>query len=198
MGKYKVAVLISGNGSNLQAIIDAIENQTLQAEVCIVISDQADAFGLERAKKHNIPTAVLSAKSFNNRNEYDIELQKLIDRYQPNLIILAGFMRILSPLFVHHFLGRLINIHPSLLPKHRGLHTHEKVLAAGDAEHGVTIHFVTEELDGGPIIIQESIPVLADDSVESLKERIHIIEHRLYPKVIQDFVDNKIKFAGNS
>lgn len=192
--RFKIAVLISGNGSNLQAIIDAIESKNLQAEIAVVVSDQPTAFGLQRAQRHAIGTEVLSAKSFKNREEYDVALQKLLDNYKPDLIVLAGFMRILSPGFVQHYQGKLINIHPSLLPKHRGLHTHEKVLAAGETEHGVTIHFVTEELDGGPIIVQESIPVSSNETVESLKERIHAIEHHLYPKVIQDFVENKIKF----
>ena len=191
--KLSLVILISGNGSNLQAIIDAIESDTLDAKIKAVISNRADAFGLERAAKHNIQPIVIDHKQFSDRRSFDIELEKSIEQLKPNLVVMAGFMRILSPEFVRHFAGRLINIHPSLLPKYRGLNTHARVLEAGDSEHGVSIHFVTEELDGGPLIAQEKIPVLPNDTPESLEERIHQLEHRLYPAVLQRFASGELQ-----
>lgn len=187
----KLVVLISGNGSNLQAIIDAIANG-LPAKIMSVISNRADAFGLERAQQANIATHVISTKDFPDAANYDTELQKVIENYHPDLIILAGFMRILTAPLVQHFRGKILNIHPSLLPKYRGLHTHQRALEAGDAVHGVTVHFVTEELDGGPIIAQREIKIASEDTAETLKQKIHLIEHRLYPEVINWFAEGKI------
>ena len=183
----KLVVLISGNGSNLQAIIDACQKD-LPAEVSAVISNDPDAFGLQRATKAGIPTHVINHRDYTDRAEFDHALRQIIDQYKPDFVILAGFMRKLTPEFVAHYPKRMLNIHPSLLPKYRGLHTHERVLEAGDKEHGVTIHFVTDELDGGPIIAQEKIAVTSDDTAESLKEKIHVIEHRLYPQVIAELI----------
>lgn len=183
----RLAVLISGNGSNLQAIVDAIEAKTLDATIVCVISNNPDAYGLERAQKANIPTHVLNHRNYAQREDYDAALQSLLDSYQPHLIILAGFMRILSPGFVAAYAGRILNIHPSLLPKYPGLHTHEQVLANGDKEHGCTVHLVTADLDEGPIIKQAQLSVLTSDTLESLKQRVHALEHILYPQAIQQF-----------
>jgi phosphoribosylglycinamide formyltransferase-1 len=194
MSKQKIAlpivILISGNGSNLQAIIDAIASNKLNAEIRAVISNRDDAYGLKRARLANIPTEILLNKDYPTREAYDAALQKKLEQYQPQLIVLAGFMRILGKQLIHHYHGRLINIHPSLLPKHRGLHTHQRVLDAGEKEHGVTIHYVTEELDSGPIIAQEKIRVEDNDTTESLQQKIQQLEHRLYPQVIQQLAEN--------
>ena len=189
---YKLIILISGNGSNLQAIIDAIQDKKINAQIAAVISNQAEAFGLERAKKAHIPTHVLPNKNFNDRKDYDTALEKIIDAYDPQLIVLAGFMRILTPEFVAHYAGRMINIHPSLLPDYRGLNTHERVIEAQEKLHGVSVHFVTEELDGGPIIAQMSLPIHEQDTPESLQQRVHILEHKLYPQVIEWLATNKV------
>ncbi len=193
----KIAVLISGNGSNLQAIIDAIKAQTLNANIVVVISDRADAFGLQRAAKANIPTEILPAKSFTDRSEYDLALQQLIESYHPGIIVLAGFMRILSPAFVEHFAGKIINIHPSLLPNYRGLNTHERVLTAQEKIHGVSIHFVTAELDGGPVIAQAQLEIDPNDTAETLKQRVHQLEHQLYPEVLRWFAQARLQFKAN-
>lgn len=179
-----IAVLISGNGSNLQAIIDAITNG-LNATIKIVISNNADAFGLRRAEQAEIPTKIIDHTAFKTREAFDDALKNCIESYDVQLVVLAGFMRILSNNFVEHFHGRLINIHPSLLPKYPGLHTHEKVIENKDKKHGITIHFVTNDLDLGPIIAQSKLSVDPDDTAASLKEKIHLLEHRLYPKVLE-------------
>jgi len=189
---YPIIVLISGNGTNLQAIIDAID-KGLPAQIRAVISNRDDAYGLERARLANIPTEVLPYKGFKDRVDYDLALEKLIDKYQPKLVVMAGFMRIIGPELVKHLRGRLINIHPSLLPKYRGLDTHQRVLAAGDKEHGVSIHFVTDDLDGGPIIAQAKIEIAPDDTPETLEAKIHKQEHILYPEVIRGFATGKYK-----
>lgn len=195
MNTLNLVVLISGNGTNLQAIIDAINIQRLPARIKAVISNKRDAYGLERASRVNIPTEVLEAKNFASPEVYENALQSTIDHYQPDLILLAGFMRILGNKFVTHYSGRLLNIHPSLLPKYRGLHTHQLALQAGDKQHGATVHFVTEELDGGPIIAQASLGILPQDTVESLKNRVLILEHQLYPLVISWFVEKRLKLT---
>ena len=188
----KLVILISGNGSNLQAIIDAIHNDKLQAKIGLVISDREEAYGLQRAKKANIPYEILSAKLFANRQDYDLALAKLIEIEQPDLIVLAGFMRVLSPEFVQQFAGRIINIHPSLLPSYPGLNTHQRVLTKQDKEHGCSIHFVTEEVDGGPIIARASLCVLPDDTLNTLQQRIYGLEHQLYPLVLSWFSAGRI------
>lgn len=180
-----IVVLISGNGSNLQAIIDAIESGNINAKIACVISDKPDAYGLQRAAKHQIPCEVVVKNINETREQYDMRLVSVINHYQPELIVLAGFMRILSKNFVEAYNGKLINIHPSLLPKYPGLHTHKQVLQNGDSEHGCTIHYVTEEVDGGPIIAQAKLQVNPDDTEETLKQRVHVLEHQLYPEVIQ-------------
>ncbi|MCB1826776.1 MAG: phosphoribosylglycinamide formyltransferase [Coxiellaceae bacterium] len=177
-----IVVLISGNGSNLQAILDA------NIPISAVISNEADAFGLERARKANIPAHIVNHRDFESRDQFDKALQEQIEVYQPNLIVLAGFMRKLGKAFVEHYENKIINIHPSLLPKYPGLHTHRKVLENKDKEHGVSIHIVTTELDAGPLLAQEKLSVHPDDTEESLKKRIQIIEHKLYPAVIQQLL----------
>ena len=175
----RTVVLISGSGSNLQAFIDQLHPG--QANIVAVISNRADAYGLERAARAGIPTAVLDHRGYPDRASYDQALADLIDTHEPELVILAGFMRILSGGFVSRYAGRLLNIHPSLLPRHPGLHTHQRALEARDTEHGATVHLVTEELDGGPAIMQSHVPVLPDDTIETLSERVRQTEHRLYP-----------------
>ncbi len=179
-----IVVLISGNGSNLQAIIKAAE-QGLAVDIRAVISNRSDAFGLERARKANIPTHVIPHLQFSNRQVFEDALLQQIDYYQPQLVVLAGFMRRLTADFVKHYRARMINIHPSLLPKYPGLDTHQRALAAKDAQHGVTIHYVNEQVDGGPIICQASLDILTDDTQDSLLPRIHQLEHRLYPLVLE-------------
>jgi phosphoribosylglycinamide formyltransferase-1 len=186
-----LVVLISGSGSNLQAIIDAAASD-LPAKVAAVISNQDDAYGLERARTAGIETRVLNHKPYANREAYDQALIELIDSFQPGLVILAGFMRILSPLFVQHYQGRLLNIHPSLLPKHKGLHTHQRALEAGDTVHGASVHFVTEELDGGPVVLQAQVPVKTDDTEERLAARVLEQEHIIYPQVVRWFAEGRI------
>ncbi len=185
----KIVVLISGNGSNLQAIIDAIDDNTLQAEIALVISNKAEAFGIERAKKTDIPCEIILPKNYDSKLEFDTALIAAIDEVNPDLVVLAGFMRILSDKFVCHYQDKLINIHPSLLPKYKGLHTHAKALANGDNLHGVSIHFVTPELDGGPIIAQCACKILPSDTQDTLKLRVQQLEHGLYPKVIQTLLE---------
>lgn len=187
----RLVVLISGNGSNLQAIIDDIDNNSLPAQIVAVISNKPDAYGLERAKKAGIEQHILSPQDFDSREHYDLALKELIDQYQPNLIILAGFMRILSNEFVNHYLNKMMNIHPSLLPKYKGLNTHQRVLDAGDKEHGCSVHFVTPELDDGPVILQAKITVDDNDTAESLAKKIHQQEHIIYPKAIRMFANKK-------
>lgn len=193
---FKIIVLISGNGSNLQAIIDACKSGMIGGNVVGVISNKANVFGLERAKKNNIPSEVINHNNFGTREEFDQELVTSIKSYQPDLIVLAGFMRILSPIMTSAFKNKMINIHPSLLPKYPGLMTHEQVIANNDAEHGVTIHSVSEELDGGPIIAQSKIVVHKNQQLEDLIERIHKIEHKIFPKVISMIASKEIKIVN--
>ena len=189
----RTVILISGSGSNLQAFIDTLH--PAQANIVAVISNRADAYGLERAAQADIPTAVLSHRDFADRASYDQALAQLVDSYQAELVILAGFMRILSSDFVSHYPGRLLNIHPSLLPKYTGLHTHQRALAAGDTEHGATVHFVTEELDGGPAIMQSHVPVLPGDTAETLAERVRHTEHRLYPQAALLLITGRVQLV---
>lgn len=181
-----IIVLISGNGSNLQAIIDA------DIDVTAVISNESDAFGLERARKANIPAHIVDHRDFANRDAFDKALQQQIDVYKPDLIVLAGFMRRLGEDFVNHYENKMINIHPSLLPKYPGLHTHRKVLENNDREHGVSIHIVTADLDAGPLLAQEKLIVNSDDTEASLKNRIQLIEHQLYPAIIKKIIQKKL------
>ncbi|MGY6028372.1 phosphoribosylglycinamide formyltransferase [Phytobacter sp. AG2a] len=187
-----IVVLISGNGSNLQAIIDACKQKKSHGTIRAVFSNKADAFGLERAREANIPAHALLASQFASREGFDRELMQEIDAYAPDLVVLAGYMRILSPAFVAHYTGRLINIHPSLLPKYPGLHTHRQVLENGDEVHGTTVHFVTDELDGGPVILQAQIPVFEGDSEEDITARVQTQEHAIYPLVVSWFLEGRL------
>ena len=161
-----------------------------------VISNKADAYGLTRAQQADIPALALSHKAFDSRESYDQALIEKIDAFSPDLIVLAGFMRILTPDFVQHFQGKLLNIHPSLLPKYQGLNTHQRAIDAGDSEHGVSVHFVTEELDGGPVILQAKVPVFEQDTAEELAARVHEQEHRIYPLVVKWFGQNRLNMTN--
>ena len=187
-----VVVLLSGTGSNLQALIDSNDVKDSPARIRAVISNRADAFGLQRAKDAGIDTRVLDHKAIEGREAFDAALIEIIDTFNPQLVVLAGFMRILSADFVRHYQGRLLNIHPSLLPKYKGLHTHQRALEAGDREHGCSVHFVTEELDGGPLVVQAVIPVESDDSANSLAQRVHAQEHRIYPLAVRWFAEGRL------
>jgi phosphoribosylglycinamide formyltransferase 1 len=191
-----VVVLISGSGSNLQALIDSSADDGNPARIAAVISNRADAYGLQRAQAAGIATTVLDHKQFDGREAFDAALIQAIDAHQPELVVLAGFMRILTPGFVQHYAGRLLNIHPSLLPKHKGLHTHQRALEAGDAEHGCSVHFVTEELDGGPLVVQAVLPVAADDSADSLAQRVHRQEHQIYPLAVRWFAEGRLRLGA--
>ncbi|WP_222911300.1 phosphoribosylglycinamide formyltransferase [Pseudomonas sp. DNDY-54] len=189
-----VVVLISGSGSNLQALIDSLGNDN-PARICAVVSNRAEAFGLQRAHAAGIATDVVQHKDFANREAFDAALMEIIDTYQPQLVVLAGFMRILTPGFVRHYQGRLLNIHPSLLPKYKGLDTHRRALEAGDHEHGCSVHFVTEELDGGPVAIQAAFTVEPDENVDSLTGRVHAAEHIIYPLAVRWFAEGRLRLA---
>jgi len=181
----RIVVLISGRGSNMRSIVEACQSGKLAAEVVAVISNRPDAKGLAYAQQQHIDTHVLDHKMFSDRAHFDTELQTLIESLQPDFVALAGFMRILSKPLAHQFSGRMINIHPSLLPLYPGLNTHARVLEAGDSTHGATVHFVTAELDGGPVIAQAQIPVLPDDTEQTLADRVLLTEHELYVRALQ-------------
>ncbi|MBP8184965.1 MAG: phosphoribosylglycinamide formyltransferase [Pseudomonas sp.] len=189
----KVVVLISGSGSNLQALIDSIAAGENPATIAAVISNRSDAYGLQRAQAAGIATRVLDHKAFSDRVAFDQALAAAIDAFAPQLVVLAGFMRILSGDFVRHYQGRLLNIHPSLLPKYKGMHTHQRALDDGEHEHGCSVHFVTEELDGGPLVVQAVVPILAGDTADSLAQRVHIQEHRIYPLAVRWFAQGRVR-----
>lgn len=193
--RLPVVILISGSGTNLQALIDGAAHD-LPVDIRAVVSNRADAFGLERARRAGISTRVLDHREFNSRETYDAALMDLIDGFHPRLVILAGFMRILTPDFVRHYAGSLMNIHPSLLPRHRGLNTHARAIAAGDPEHGATVHFVTEELDGGPAIICAKVPVMVDDTPEALAARVLEQEHVIFPTAVRWFAQGRLRLEG--
>jgi len=193
----RIVVLISGSGSNLQAIMDAIDTGQINGRIEAVLSNKAEAFGLQRAQNANIPAITLKHTDFEDRLSFDQAMIKEIDQYQPDLIVLAGFMRILTPEFVRHYQGRMLNIHPSLLPKYKGLHTHKRAIEAGDKEHGCTVHFVTEELDGGPLAVQGKVSVTMDDNEESLQKKVHAIEHVIYPLAVELYCANKLIWTQN-
>ena len=237
MTPLPIVVLISGGGSNLQALIDAAQAGTLPVAIRAVISNRADAFGLTRAARAGVPAQTLSHRDFASRADYDVALAALVERAVPELVapatsglvepatsgldkrkasglvelatsglderkasglvVLAGFMRILTPAFVSRLHGRLLNIHPSLLPKYPGLHTHARALAAGDSEHGATVHFVTDELDGGPAIIQARVPVLPGDDADRLAARVLVQEHRIYPQAVRWFAEGRLHLGGD-
>lgn len=189
--KTRLVILISGRGSNMRSIIEAIDAQQIDATVSAVISNRPDAAGLDYAKAQSIATAVVDHKAFSDRESFDKALAERIDDYKPDFVILAGFMRILTSGFVEHYRNKLINIHPSLLPKFKGLNTHQRAIDAGEKEHGASVHFVTAELDDGPVIMQAKVNILADDSAESLAARVLEQEHQLYPAAIQKLVNSK-------
>ena len=191
-----IGVLISGNGSNLQAIIDAIEEKRLDAVIRVVISNREDAYGLARARKHNIPTELLDHRKFSSREAYDQALVDLLQRRQAELVILAGFMRLLSPVLVQAYSNRIMNIHPALLPSFPGLHVQKKAVEHGVRFSGCTVHFVNEGCDEGPIIIQAVVPVFPDDTEESLSSRILKEEHRIYPRAIQLYSEGRLHVVG--
>ncbi len=191
-----IVVLISGNGSNLQALID--QSAAGGYVICGVISNKADAYGLQRAASAGIATRVIRHQDFPDRESFDRALMEQIDSFSPALVVLAGFMRILSATFVSHYAGRILNIHPSLLPDYRGTHTHERVLEAGEKEHGVSVHFVTEELDGGPVVLQAVVPVLAEDTRDALAARVARQEHRIYPRAVSLFAAGRLRMQGNA
>lgn len=188
---FDIVVLISGSGSNLQALID--QQQALGYKIACVLSNKADAYGLVRAQQASIPTLVVDHKAYDDREAFEQAVIDQIDRYQPKLVVLAGFMRILTPLFIGHYEQRLLNIHPSLLPKFKGTHTHEQAIAAGETEHGASVHWVIPELDSGRVIAQGHVPVLADDTPEVLAKRVLTIEHQLYPAVVAAIAQGKIR-----
>ena len=189
-----IVVLISGSGSNLQALIDASTSSNFK--ISTVISNNQEAYGLRRAEKYNIPVRIINHRAFKTREDFDLALRKAIDEINPNLIVLAGFMRILGSNFVSYFAGRILNIHPSLLPKYPGINTHQRAIDAGEKEHGVSVHFVTEELDGGPVIAQDRVHVDSDDTASTLAEKVLEKEHLLYPKVVSWYAAGRLKLEN--
>lgn len=192
-----IVVLVSGNGSNLQAIIDDCQLQKIPAQISAVVSNKSDAYGLERAKKANIPAIFIDHKAFATREAYDHALLTEITKFKPDLIVLAGFMRILTHEFVEHFQGKMLNIHPSLLPKYRGLHTHQRAIDAGDDEHGASVHFVTADLDDGPVILQSKVPIFKDQDPEELAQRVLVQERQMYPLVVKWFCQQRLVMLNN-
>ncbi|WP_299236448.1 phosphoribosylglycinamide formyltransferase [uncultured Halomonas sp.] len=192
----RVVVLISGNGSNLQALIDAQTHDELGGEIVAVISNEPDAYGLTRAREAGIDAVVLPHREYESRDAYDGALIKVIERHEPDLVVLAGFMRILTPRFVQRFMGRLINIHPSLLPDYQGLNTHARALADGVTRHGCSVHFVTEELDGGPVLMQAVVELAEGENEETLKEKVHAREHLIYPIAVKWCLEGRLQFTG--
>ena len=192
---YSLAVLISGDGSNLQAIIDGCAEGRIDATIRCVISNVADAYGLQRARQAGIPTEILAHGDYPDRLLYDAKLARLLDGYDVDLIVLAGFMRILGVKFINSYDHRIINLHPSLLPRHKGLDTHAHVLRAGDKMHGASVHFVTTDLDSGPVISQASTPVEANDTAQSLQYKIHGLEHEILPRVVGWFAQHRVELV---
>ncbi len=195
--KPKIVILISGSGSNLQSFIDAVNTGHLNVEISAVFCNKPNAFGLSRAAEAGIQTEVIAHTDYDSRNAFDAAMMDRINQYSPDLVILAGFMRILTPSFVQHFHGRLLNIHPSLLPKYPGLNTHQRALDAGDRQAGATVHFVTEELDGGPAILQACVDIEPGDTVDKLASRILVEEHKIYPLAAQWFVEGRLLLEDN-
>jgi phosphoribosylglycinamide formyltransferase-1 len=198
LSKPTAAVLISGSGTNLQAIIDEVAAGQLDLDLSVVLSNQPDAAGLERARKADISTECIRHQDYPQRALFDGALVETLDRYQPDLIILAGFMRILTGTFVTHYSGRVLNIHPSLLPKFPGLDTHQRAIDAGEEWHGSTVHFVNEDLDGGPAIIQGRVPVMPDDSATELAARVLAVEHKIYPEAARLFAAGRLEYRDGA
>jgi phosphoribosylglycinamide formyltransferase-1 len=194
VSKASLVVLISGSGSNLQAIIDAIENKALDAEIKAVISNKRSAFGIERARQANIDIHIIDHTQYPDRQSFDQAMIEIIDPLQPDLVILAGFMRILSDMFIDHYWHRLINIHPSLLPKYKGLNTHQLAIDNKDKIHGASVHYVSHELDSGPVVIQAEVPVLDTDTAGSLASRVLKAEHVIYPMAIRMHIEGRLTY----
>jgi phosphoribosylglycinamide formyltransferase-1 len=190
------AILISGSGTNLQAFIDAVASGELDLDLCVVFSNNPDAYGLERAAEAGIPTACIEHADYADRESFDRAVIRELDRWAPDLVILAGFMRILSAVFVNHYEGRILNIHPALLPKFPGLNTHQRVLDAGDEWHGSTVHFVTEELDAGPRVLQGRLRVDPKESADELQLRVQAIEHKIYPEAADLVGSGRVQFVN--
>lgn len=188
----KLVVLISGNGSNLQSILDACASGRINGSVAAVFSNKESAYGLTRAQQASVPGLALSPRDFPDREAFDRQLMQEIDAFEPDLVVLAGYMRILSSAFVAHYHDRLLNIHPSLLPKYPGLHTHRQALENGDKEHGTSVHFVTDELDGGPVVLQARVPIFSGDDEAEITARVQHQEHAIYPLAISWFTDGRL------
>lgn len=192
----KLVVIISGNGSNLQSIIDAIERGQLNARIGAVISNNPDAFGLSRAKKHGIEQQVVDHRQFDSREAFDRSLLETVNRYTPDFIVLAGFMRILGSAFIQAYESKILNIHPSILPDYKGLNTHQRAIDNKETEHGVSIHLVTEGLDDGPVLLRGRYSIDAHDSAEDLQRKGHSMEHQMYPRLIQWLCDGELKITA--
>jgi phosphoribosylglycinamide formyltransferase-1 len=195
-GRCKTAILISGSGTNLQSFIDRVAGGTMSIELCGVFSNRPDAYGLTRAREAGIDTLCIEHGAYETREQFDRAVAAALGRWQPDLLVLAGFMRILSPWFVQHYTGRILNIHPALLPLYPGLNTHARVLEAGDTHHGSTVHFVTEELDGGPRIVQGRIRVVPSTDPDELMRRVQAVEHRIYPTAADWFGSGRLQMKG--
>ena len=198
MKKLSIIVLISGNGSNLQSIIDAIESGQINGQITAVISNQADAYGLKRAKKHNIDQRVISHKDFTSRENFDLALTEALTHLDPDIIVLAGFMRVLGSALIQAFDRRILNIHPSLLPNYKGLNTFQRAIDNQESEHGVSIHIVTSELDNGPVIVRGRYSILTDDKISDLQAKGHQLEHRMYPQVLQWLSQGDLKINADA
>ena len=194
----KAAILISGGGTNLQAFIDQVDDGRLELEIAVVFSNRPDAYGLERAENAGIPTVCIEHGDFEAREQFDQSVVAALDKFEPNLIILAGFMRILSPWFVRHYEGRILNIHPALLPLYPGLNTHARALEAGDSHHGSTVHFVTDELDAGPRILAGRLEIDRQETAEQLKIRVQALEHQIYPQAAQLCAAGRVSFDNGA
>lgn len=192
----RIVILISGRGSNMEAIVSACAAERWPADIAAVVSNRPDAAGLAWAAARGIPAVAIDHKGFASREHFDAELQRTIDGFQPQLLVLAGFLRILTPAFTRHYEGRMLNIHPSLLPAFTGLHTHRRAIEAGCKVAGATVHFVTAELDHGPIVAQAVVPVLPGDDEAALQQRVLAREHRMYPLAVRWFVEDKLRIEG--
>ncbi len=196
--RCRAAILISGSGSNLQSFIDRAADGRLDLEIAVVVSNRPAAFGLQRAANANIPTFCIEHSAYENRKTFDQAIATRLDQENIDLLILAGFMRILSPWFVRHYQGMILNIHPALLPAYPGLNTHQRVLDAGDEWHGSTVHFVTEELDSGPLVMQGRLPVSPAQNAKQLAARVQAVEHQIYPEAASLFANGELRFENGS
>lgn len=197
-GPCKTAILISGSGSNLQSFIDHVATGSVTLELAVVFSNRPDAFGLERAKNAGIATSCIQHDDYDDRESFDRDVAAALDQHEPELIVLAGFMRVLSPWFIAHYEGRVLNIHPALLPAYPGLDTHQRVLDAGESWHGSSVHFVTAALDGGPVILQGKLAVGADDTADELRARVQAVEHQIYPQAANWFAQARLEYRDGS